>query len=182
MIIVFCLLAVFVLPALAETPLHQPHEKYFWVTLGVGRNPDLYPKYSTISAAIIPTLQFNNNIFSLRCLGLIEFIMEGPRPAQYITDISLLYGKCIKGDVYNVSVAVGPGFVKGVDRGKWYGTPGEESYSYQSLPFNTLGFSIDTNTFIITPILGFGINLNANINNERSYWGILLCIQLGHIQ
>ena len=182
MIIGFCLLTVFVSSTHAEIPFNKPNKKYFWVTLGVGRNPDLYPKYSTISAAIIPTLQFNNNIFSLRCLGLIEFIMEGPDPEQYIKEISLLYGRCFKREIYNLSASVGIGYLDGLERGERLGTPGVESYKYESFPFNTFGLSIDTNTFIITPILGFGINLNANINNKRSYWGILLCMQLGHIQ
>ena len=160
---------------------NNPGEYYFWLSLGVGEGTNFDSEYAWLAGGIMPSLQYKNNMFNIRQSVLFEFMMEGPTPDQYIIDTSFLFGRCIKSHYYYISLSTGPGFIRGVERGKFLGDPGVESYEHEELPFKTIGVSLDLQLFIITPIIGFGGYLFYNINTEQSYFSLLVCLQFGHI-
>ena len=158
------------------------HDLYVWSTIGLGVSPNISKEYAGPAAGFVLSGQFAQNIFSVRALGAAEFYMEGPSPSEHVYDISLLYGRCYKSDMFFLSLETGLSKVGGLNRGVKISDDGAEGDVYERCYFNTIGVPFAMQAFIMTPYIGFGAYVFANVNNKNSYAGFLICLQVGKIQ
>ncbi len=86
------------------------------------------------------------------------------------------------------SFSAGLGLVGGVKRGKQLPSEDREDFwslkrHYEDKQFTTAGIPLQFQLFC-TPsrVFGFGLIGFGNINKERSYYGGMLCIQLGKLR
>ena len=168
----------------AKVQLNKKMQHFFRLNAGIGPSFKAFDDDRAPSGALFFSYQLGDNIFSVRFFGTIEpKIMYDINPIEYILDYSLLFGKVLKEGAYGYcSASLGIGMAKGLRRGKFLGEPGVESYEYEKLPFKYIGFTIDTQLFITTPFMGFGLYLFTNINDERTYYGYLFCLQIGKLR
>ena len=137
------------------------------------------------------------HIISLRYVRSIPFMMFGESydVEEKATEIGILYGRVLQGYVGMASLAVGIGRVAGIRRGKflryesktgWFlGSYTRDYAIHEERKFDTIAIPIEAQLFWL-PLdvkaidhIGIGFYGFGNINSEKSYWGVLLCLNLG---
>ena len=99
-------------------------------------------------------------------------------------EIGILYGRSLKTSLSLVSVSGGISIVGGIRRGKYlYTSFWCHRRIYEKITFLTIGIPIVFQLFW-TPASFFGIGIYGlvNLNPEESFYGALLCIQLGKLR
>ncbi len=101
-------------------------------------------------------------------------IKKGATHIEYLSDVSLLYGIIEKYKWGFGSASAGIGLVRGNRKiGREYAIFEEEKFLALSIPFEFQVFLTPL------PIIGMGLYFFGNFNNETSYLGALLCLQIG---
>ena len=182
---IFIILIIIIFSFSNDSLPHEANNKndvFLWSTIGIGISPNISKEYAGPAAGFVLSGQFDQNICSVRALGATEFYMVGPSPYEHVYDISLLYGRCCKSDMFFLSLETGLSKVGGLNRGVKIIHEGAEGDVYERRYFNTIGLPFAMQTFIMTPYIGFGAYVFANVNNKNSYAGFLICFQIGKIQ
>jgi hypothetical protein len=124
------------------------------------------------------------NLFSIRYIfaektSASSSRFGGPTPLESVWDLGVLYGICTKTASNFASLSAGLGLVGGVRRRKFLGN-NLFSDEYEGLTFHTFGIPIEGQLFL-TPssFVGIGFIGFGNINKEKSFGGVLLCVRLG---
>jgi hypothetical protein len=166
------LAALFVLlitPILSSSAYaHSRAKDFFWVNAGIGAGT--YEGAAGLSLSIQPSdpgyLFFSFRgviVVDVPQLGFFSVIEEG----DDIKDVALLVGYSTKRpqSLAYFSVATGISYVSGMSINSTFGLP------------------VDVQLFFTpTPILGIGLQGFADFNKEKSFYGILFCLQLGILQ
>ena len=167
-------------------------EHHYWANAGLGlglfRQSD--GDIVGLGGGIGLSYRIRNRIISLRYVHIEEITIFGPSPSESVSDLGALYGIITKGKYGFASLSGGISFVRGVRRGKllssgggwgwsWFGS----SETYEELTFHTFGIPIEAQLFW-TPLsfLGIGIYAAGNLNSQRSFAAVLLCLQLGKLR
>ncbi len=121
-----------------------------------------------VSGGVSVSLQRGANLYTIRAIGTVEFKLDlwgYSGPPDKVWDVGVLYGRVAKGKHGVVSVSAGVGLVGA-------------SHEYYSEPLR-MGIPLDVQMFW-TPgsTLGFGLCGFANWNADRSFAGMLVCIQI----
>jgi hypothetical protein len=149
----------------------------FWTHIGIG------PSSLTNCFSGNVALQKNKYLFSLSFIYNWEQEKHELFGGQWFSPKSLLPEKVwaigpLVGLTKNAkhgfaSISSGVTFVGGIKRGDYV------FLSYNEIPIRTVGIPFDVQFFYRFPPIGIGIDLNANINNRRSFAGIMFCLQFG---
>jgi len=158
---------------------YKSENEFGWVNLGLGGS-----SYG-ISFGINGSYQIKKNLISLRYINNVEFVLLCSTPNK-IRDLGLLYGLSAKKSKGFASISIGISHVENIRRGKliscsssggWFST-----CTYEELNYTTLGIPIEAQLFLTGKYVGIGIYGFANLNPESSFFGALLCIQLGKLK
>jgi hypothetical protein len=111
-------------------------------------------------------------------------------PDADIDEIGILYGWCHRSSVFILTAAAGVSYVHGVRRGELvrrdvieFFEGGNVKEVYQENVFQTVGVPVALQISAqALPLFGIGLELFGNANPERSYIGVLLGIQFGHLR
>jgi len=110
-----------------------------------------------------------NELYSLRITGTVEprMHMWGNQPDESITECGVLYGRATKASYGVASVSGGISIVV--------------ASLYTS--FTTVGIPLEAQ-LILTPTKIFGIGFKgfANLNPQKSFGGLLFCLQIGKLR
>ena len=151
------------LPASAQsTP--APGRDTFWVGVGLGAGSEDF------AGSLNGSYQFGGNLLSLRASVTAGVFDDG------VGDYALLYGRATSPTAqhYHASVALGLGIVHGCRGGGLGGC--------QDLP-NTVGVPIELQLFWRPgSLIGLGLYGFANFNDEQSFGGLTLGLQLGRLR
>jgi hypothetical protein len=160
----------------AQVSSSGTNESLYWVNVGfggssvhggLGEDPD-----GGISVGLSLSYQKGSNLFSIRQVGCAEFKLDLFResgPAESVWDIGALYGRVAKAPFGFMSIAGGVGVV---------GVSDDEGRT--SL---CMGLPIEGQMFW-TPssFVGFGLCGFADLNPDKSFFGGLLCLQVGKLR
>ena len=136
-----------------------------WVNSGIGSPAD----ESGFSIGLDLYYQNGYDLFSLRITGTVEprLILWGNQKAESISEYGVLYGRVAKASYGAASVSAGISIVS------------ESPYT----SFTTVGFPLEAQ-LIWTPTSVFGIGFKgfANLNPQKSFAGLLFCLQFGMLR
>jgi hypothetical protein len=174
-----CLLSCFTIMMYGQTEPLNPNnakESCYWANAGAGVSSN-----NSISLGMEVTCQIGvSELLTISCIYNEEFALF-VSPAESIWYVGALYGLFLKRSFGFVSGSLGISMVNGVNRGQSYG--GWLFEEYEKVTFNTVGIPIESQLFLrLSPNLGIGINGFANINPEKSFLGVLACIQIGILE
>jgi hypothetical protein len=124
----------------------------------------------------------NKNLFSIRYLKGDEFRfnVEGhyDSPALEIIEVGILYGRYYRDKNVLISLSGGISIVNGVERGKLIS--GKE---YETIEISTFGLPIEAQFIMsFSNYFGVGVSVFANVNNQKSFVGGMIGIQLGQLK
>lgn len=149
------------------------------LNIGIGTTPKYFKEYNSVSLSLGLIIDNNFSITEYRYLhsSEVSLIEQQNYPISSINAFSVLYGKSIlvKNKLLRISRCIGISYILNVCRGKWI--PGYESYDYKLKLMHAIGLPIEFQFFHFkpdNPNSGIGLNLFANINTFRHYWGFLL--------
>jgi len=165
-------------PASAQTnEQFQPDSSLHWINIGLG------PGTGGMAAGAVISIKQNstNKYLSFRITYNEEFVLF-TSPSENVWDVGALIGIRNRSAKGLSSISAGLSVVGGRKRsgnrtgGDWFGS------EYDSRIFTTMGIPVNTELFL-TPSKNFGIGLNgfANINPQKPFAGVLLCLQIGKI-
>ena len=146
--------------------------RFFSINLGAGFGPVLSPyRGRSLAYGISFSLQFGHVMITPRIAGATEALdwtAYSPRNV-YDAGIAIGYSTRTPGSSGYLSIAAGIGYVGG-----------RKDYDTY---ISTIGFPIDVQMFF-TPSTYFGIGFQgiANINSEKTYYGLLFCLQFGKLR
>lgn len=149
------------------------------IDIGFGKAFKLFDKRET-SAGLFIYYSRKNITFSIRSLGNMEYFLKaGPDPVESYSDLSLLLGyNLLKNEHYDIIPLIGVGKVRSVIRGKL-----ENDWSvdakHEKLVDNVLGFSSGIKFQVNSKYSSIGLYYFSNMNEKKSYHGILFCFGLG---
>ncbi|MBM4166893.1 MAG: hypothetical protein FJ218_08280 [Ignavibacteria bacterium] len=133
-----------------------------------------------IAGVISGYYQKDNTLYGFSYHRIEEFVLfseSNPKPYEYISEYSFLYGKVERSRWGMVSASSGIGFVNGILRGKQKDYP-----QYEPNKISTIGIPIDLQAYFTPfPFFGMGINLFSNFNLQKSVFGIAIGIQVGYL-
>ena len=160
-----------------------------WFSILLGFNPSNFKTENTGNGSgfsigfIYSHPKLLNELITFRIMRSFEVgvpLADTYKPHESFNEVSILYGKVINYKNINLSGSIGLGFIAGINRGKWTGTIGQESYGCERLPYYSIGtpvaFQINTNSSE-SPRLG--LQLFGNFNLKQSILGFALIIKLG---
>ena len=161
----FLFISTFTLVAHAqETSMRK--DSYFWISPGIGvgtmgQGTDLALGFSI-------SYQTGNLIITGRAAKVSE-IMEHAIDDVYDYALTIGYSTKTPGSAGYTSISGGISYVRG--------------YQWGSGDISTVGLPLEVNMGV-TPlfIAGIGLQIIANINPERSFFGLLLCLQTGKLR
>ncbi len=163
----------------AQTSTKISSNNLMWMDIGIGSVG--YKSFGGFSYGTIFSFHPDKFIYSGRYLTTVNPLMvEIKRDITHIENIkevSLLFGMIKRNNwgFASFSTGVGTIFAKkkiGVNYNK-----------YKKEDKLTIGIPVESQLFITpTPVVGLGIYLLANINNEANYVGLLLCLQFGKLR
>jgi hypothetical protein len=168
-------LALLVLMYLVVLSAVEAGETNYWLNVGIGRS-----SMGGFAGSANISIQFNKYLVSLRATGNTEttdFLSSGDE----FYDIGLLFGIAPLRSEMLVSAAIGIALVGGSrDTGEsswFFGNVGRENIG------TNIGLPIEIQIFQrLSSYMGIGAYIYANINNEESFGGIALSLQLGKFQ
>ena len=153
-------------------------EKYGWLSFGLGAGG------GGIAGGLNLSYLKNNHYFSLRNVVVSHLTLYGSQEVtESAGDVSFLYGSCKRNKNTFSSVGFGLGIVTGTAERDYFEDGLEEitehgkerRYRVIGIPFE-VQFRINIFSFIGIGLYGFG-----NVNKEKSYAGVLVCLYLGKL-
>ena len=160
-------------------------DREFWVNAGAGVCS--LDGFSFVLSCSY--LQAGKHLISARFVYSKQVnILWGDEPEENALEIGVLYGRAFQGRFGLASLSAGLGVVTGVRHGALLyhvGSGGwlfsSSSYDiYEEQVFRTIGIPVDAQLLLVPrPFLGIGLHGVANLNPERSYYGVLLCLSFG---
>lgn len=168
---------IFFCTGLLSAENNESEGHYFWVNLGAGMSLGADPDGDIcISPGIVMSYLAGTHLFSLRYAHSYEFNILGSSPANEVMDIGLLYGIIARNEIGFASISAGLGGVSGIKR------VGDYMTGYMGKKFFTMGVPLEAQLFLDPfGFLGVGLYAFANVNLEKSFAGVLFCIQLGKV-
>lgn len=165
-------------------------KQFFWLNGGIGVSSvhgglGSYPGASSFGGSFC--YQSDNSLHSFRYIRNEEFQLLGSDlPTETVWDCGALYGRIAKASYGFASISCGISILGGVRRGRYLSSSGNWFFAtryYDENNFITIGIPVEGQLFWM-PSSFFGIGLYgfANLNNEKSFAGALLCIQLGKLR
>ena len=162
-----------------------------WVGLSIGRTNEAFKNNAgnprgiglTYSASV--SFSTNRRFFiSLEHSHAEEY--QPPRdefnkPIEYFNLESVSLGKYFIIKSLFIAPSLGFGWLKGINRGRWLGEPGKESYSCESLPYSSYGiyWKIESNTNA-KGWLGIGIQFSGIFNSSKDFFRASLLFKIGN--
>lgn len=172
-LICLCALTLFPFVSQASPPDRsaQTKERHYWANMGGGFASvpgGLGEDDGGISGGLSLSYRIGGSLFSIRAVENSEFKLDlwgYSGPPDKVWDIGMLYGRVTKATHGLASISAGVGIVGASHNGK-------------GLPLH-MGIPLDVQLFW-TPssVLGFGIYGFANVNAYKSFYGMLVCVQL----
>ena len=163
-------------PCYAEDVSTNNKSPLYWLNAGFGIS-SIGP-----SGGVGFSCQLHKDLISIRYVRGEEFQIFESSPKEMVWDVAALYGRSVKSRSILASISGGIGIAGGVRRGKRIGCPGWFSCNYEKLTFRTVGFALEAQLFLTSESGGIGIYGFANFNQERSFGGALLCLQIGKLR
>jgi hypothetical protein len=165
-------------------PAQYPADPVWWVSFGSGASLyDIMEKDEVwLSGMFEITRRHGKNMLTMRWMGIAEPTSpfgEGPHPGQYAKELSIMIGSFARVRAVRISICTGLSYVYGLKRGAWLGSPGYESYDHEKLVFQTFGFPFEAQLTILDRNFGLGLCAFANLNNQCTFAGLMLCMQFG---
>jgi hypothetical protein len=149
-------------------------EPHYWLNIGAGGGSvrgGFGNESGGIAGGVSLSYQSRNHLFTLRHVTLAEFKLDlfgSTGPAQAISDVGLLYGRVAKTRHAVASISGGIGIVS-------------ESHTPQRSP-QRLGIPFEAQMYwTFSNCLGIGVSWFANFNSQRSFGGIMFCLQIGYL-
>jgi hypothetical protein len=162
-------------PSYAQDTSTNTEEHQFWVNLGAGGSwvqHGLGEDKGGISGGMSLSYRQGGSLFSVRGVENAEFELNlwgNSGNPESIWDIGALYGRIAKASWGLASISGGVGIV-GVSH-------------QQEISSLHLGIPMEGQLFWTpTSILGIGIYGFANWNSEKSFAGVLFCLQIGKLR
>jgi hypothetical protein len=155
---------------LKAQPFRQNHP--WWVNLGAG--PAFIGNNFAMNGGMVYCYQFDRSMISARMLGLTNNnpTVQQIDPSSTIykmADYGILYGPIWQTDYGYVSVGAGIGLVRAA-----YETPiGMTTNTSISVPIEVQWF------WRFTTYAGLGVYTYTSLNNEKPFYGVMVCAQLG---
>ncbi len=173
------LFAVFIRNLHSQENIFINDNPRYWLNAGVGGSS------SGLSGGLSLSYEAGKNLFTFRYIGSSKYgedKLGGYTTAEKIRDIGPLYGRIIKGKFGYASISGGINLVTGVKHGEFLGIINWVN-TYEKIRITTIGIPLEAQ-FFFTPVsfLGIGATAFANLNPEKSFWGLLLCIQFGKLR
>lgn len=161
--------------ALSQDSLSAPSDTWGWIGISLG--PATGSNFSGFVGGATISYVKNSQIYSVRFLHAEEPSLAEPtnqfnstsNKLHAVSDASVLYGFASKERFFLFSISAGIGYV-------W----GSNSPQTSSLDFRTIAIPVDLQVGF-SPIKGIGVSLYcfANFNPTISFYGMMLCLQLG---
>ena len=170
-IVFIWLTAMVLLPydAYGQVNADSSSKPYSWFSAGIGGGSSGYSQIS------------NSGIFSVRLIYNTKLDFWAT-PSESVLDFSLLYGYLAVIPEGFVTLSGGLSLVNGVKQGESIPSDGWLGKKYEKLSFTSVGFPLEGNIFWkFSPSIGLGITLFADINAEKSFYGIFFCLKYGHL-
>ena len=173
---------------------------FFWVDFGAGEssiNELTGPGYE-----VSFSYQWKNNVISLRkfrdyenqvqesfSFGITNF----DQPRLNLEEYSILFGKCYKKGSLYTSFSLGISILKFDERGQylytdtiklsnwWTGSVynAEGDRHFEHLKKTAIGFPVQGEIFWNGRFIGIGTKIFANLNTNKSNWGVLFSVRMG---
>lgn len=150
----------------------------FWFNLGLGGSN------RGIAMGIAGSYQFKNMVFSTRLIGNQSVCFSESNPCPWVSDIALLFGYMKRYSSLRLALATGISLVQGIDRGD--PIPGSGGSGFFTFPdyyddyYRKFGVPIEVQVFAApVSFMGAGLYLFGNINSRRSFFGVMVSLQLG---
>jgi len=159
-------------------------DREFWINAGAGGC-----SVGISSGLSCSYLQAGKHLMSARFVYSKQFdILWGDEPEEKALEIGVLYGRAFQGRFGLASLSAGLGVVTGVRHGAFLRHVGSGGWIFSSSSYDiyeertlrTIGIPVDAQLLLVPhPFLGIGLHGFANLNSERSYYGVLLCLSFG---
>ncbi len=164
--------------------------KHQWVSVNVGRTNDIFKKgnqdkkeFGLLYGIDVSCSIYKNGFVNFQRARACEFLsplLQLHKPAESFKQSSVYVGCILTKKNFCYIMAVGYCRIKGVNRGKWLGVPGIETYDYESLPYTSKGFpwyfQINNNS---DDWIGAGLRFSGTLQSEKDYFGVSLLLKLG---
>ncbi|HPG82398.1 MAG TPA: hypothetical protein PKY55_03905 [bacterium] len=184
-IIFFFILAIIVVPVYSS----PGNRLCSWHHISFGVNPYNFKNERSANGhgftiGYTYSLQRNSNNFISFQLSR-SFEVPAPfapyhSPLESLNEVALLYGKPSNNKHLHLSFTIGLGVIAGINRGKWLGTIGSESYSCEKLAYYSIGIPMELQlNSNASGSCGVGLRLFGNINFEQPIWGLALLFKIG---
>jgi hypothetical protein len=147
---------------------HHP----WWVNLGAG--PALVGTTFAMNGGMVYCYQFDRSCVSARILGVTNNnptvqTIDQSSTIYKMAEYGILYGPIWQTEYGYISVGAGAGFVRAA-----YETPFDISTN------TSISFPMEVQWFWrFTAYAGLGVYTYASLNFEKSFYGVMLCAQLG---
>ncbi len=156
----------------AQDTSGKGNESHYWANIGGGFavvHGGLGEDDGGVSGGISFSYQKGSSLFSVRGVENSEFKLDlfgYSGPPEKVWDIGALYGRVAKASYGLASISAGVGIVGASD--------------CEGNSFHRPGIPVEGQLFW-TPssVLGFGICGFADFNSEKSFAGVLFCLQIG---
>lgn len=120
------------------------------------------------------------NLYTVRYAYNAEMNLLSSSPAISVWDVGLLYGRTARNQMYYSSASAGVGLVGGVRRGK---SISGTLFDYESHSYSTIGIPLQVELFLTPrPFFGIGLSAAGNLNPERSFADVRLCLRVGKLR
>jgi hypothetical protein len=168
--------------ALAQDDSVTFHQTSTWATAGIGRG--FMPGSGSLAGKIALSYQQGAHLYTVRVFSVSEFAIgvehNLPSPDQWLVDYAVMYGRAWHRPTAYWSVSAGLGFVRGARRGALLNPL--NLLDHESIGITTLGIAFDAHMFAVpVPHIGIGIAASSNLNPQKSFAGIMVCLHIGDI-
>jgi len=160
----------------AQSKSDSSYKPYSWLSAGLGASTSGVSLGAGYSGQV-----GRSGLISVRIIENTEIsIFESP--SEKIWDFGVLYGQSLKMSNGYATISTGISLVGGVNRGEkisgdWL------SAKYRKVNFSTVGIPFEGQLFwTASPTFGIGIYIFTNINQEKSFYGALVCIRYGNLK
>ena len=171
---------------------------YYWFMGGFGTTAQEWAKLG-VAAGMEIGIQSHSHIFLFRwnqnneadpgTVGEEAYDLHRT-PDEDINEVGLLYGRGWRNDIFVLSAAAGVAYVSGMRRGdliqrdvRIHYDGGTVVEKHGERPFETIGMPVVVQFSVqALEVFGIAVELFGNANPERSYMGVMLGIQFGHLR
>ena len=160
----------------------------FTLGLGIGSGYPLQEDDFSIGSTIEFSLQRQSKIYGLGLRNIREFeILSTSNVPNSVNSVDITYGRTYKKKFVSASISAGLGIIYRCTKGKLLSRTSEgwlSSYSkYEKIINYSVGLPVSAKLcWVPTGYYGLGIELYANFNIKKTFYGINLCHQFGKLK